>query len=838
MRGFRLLCAAIVGAVCAGFPVADAQALLKSQGEVVLSLGIPSADEPEVAETITSAGDVPPAASVQAVWDLTTSGAWADATGRLAALKLDHPQWSVPRDLSAHLAAGQREARLKSALEGEDWQEVLAQLPPAIEGHCEPARELWARADALQGLGATRDLESFFVRTLTHCTDPDLVASLAGRSLVALDAAGLETVSHLPALERASDPQVMGALEKLRRADQRNRFDTALKAGDLKALSVIADTAQEPGLLSQAGWTFVATDAARAGTYFERALAAGAGDDARRGLAMARLNTDDLEGAHYALAGAESPAKLLDVAARIDLRSAEFRRAAGDWKTATTLADRAASMDPALTGDAAHVAGGALLDAAEAAYDQGEFAQARRLAERATVYPPTRRAAQMRMAWSDLQSGETTAAATTFRDLYTEHQDAESAQGYSLAAARTGELEQAASLARALGGPLGAEVNARYASAAFETGDYLTARYYAPASYADLVGLDGPWVRQGVTGRDQAGTNGEGALAGIASVTSIGMSRGADRFEAGVSVYSLDARAPGSRGAFAAPYLAWSREGQTSLAARVGVLPVGGDADMSVSAELAAAHEHEGRVIEGRVFSRPKTDSLRAFAGQEGADGTVYGRVSESGVSLRARVPARHKFSLQAELGTAHLSGQSVNDNAMVSAGISASRAIEVDGFAYLATGPFYQFQSYDRNTNFFVDGHAGYFSPQAFHRAGWSLNGQTSPLKDWMVKADAAIAYESVEEDAAPANPLWSGSQPVIGGGRNTGVAGSIGIAAARRVSRSVIFSADLSATASKAYEDFRLGLALTWVPRGRAGLVRGDLPADPFAPSTWIQP
>jgi hypothetical protein len=174
----------------------------------------------------------------------------------------------------------------------------------------------------------------------------------------------------------------------------------------------------------------------------------------------------------------------------------------------------------------------------------------------------------------------------------------------------------------------------------------------------------------------------------------------------------------------------------------------------------------------------------------------------------------------------------------MIGAGLSASRAFKTDGFAYLVTGPFYQYQSYDRNTNFFTPGHGGYFSPQAFHRAGWSLNAQTVPLKDWIARTNVALAHESVEEDAAPTNPLLAGPQPLIGGSSNSGLAGALDLSVARRVSRNVIFSANAAAIVSQAYEDVRVGLALTWVPGGRAGLVRSDLPTDPLNPGAWIQP
>ena len=71
-----------------------------------------------------------------------------------------------------------------------------------------------------------------------------------------------------------------------------------------------------------------------------------------------------------------------------------------------------------------------------------------------------------------------------------------------------------------------------------------------------------------------------------------------------------------------------------------------------------------------------------------------------------------------------------------------------------------------------------------------------------------------------------------------SSGLAGALDLSAARRIAPEVILSGNLSAIQSEAYEDVRLGLALTWVPGGRDGLVRNDLPQDPFNPNTWTQP
>jgi len=824
-------------ALSAAWPTAAAQAARAGQAEGVFAIGIPQAASAEdIAATDTILEPAP--ALVQAVWDLGAAGNWDAAQKVLRALQAANPSWKAPTNLKSYLAAGQRDEKIRSALAARDWSAAVALLPSPPASACDAPFHLWARADALEGLSIQTDITAFYIRALTTCISPELASALADRALGVLDADGLAAAATLPSLAQSHDTRVRLAHTRLVRAERWQRFEAALATGDLAAAQILAAGSDDPRLLTQAGWTFLETDAPRATTYFERAHALGGDADALRGLVMATLATGKVASARATAAEAKNPALAADLGGRVDLGEAALRREAGDWTGAATLAASAARANPELAEPAEALISGARLEAAAAAYEKGAFAEARRLALEAAGHPPSRRAALMRAAWSDLQLGKDRDAASAFSRLYLELPDTESAEGYALAAQRTGDLDTAAALARTLGGPLGAKVEARYAAAAFNQGDYLIARTYAPDTYDALDGVDGAWYRQAVSARRQGGTAGENRLTGFVSTTSAGTTRGADRFEAGVSVYTLDARGTAPRETFAAPYAVWSREGETSLAARISLLPLGGDANPAVNAELAVARDVRGGALEARGFVRPKTESVLAMAGQKKVDGNVYGRVTETGARLSARLPAGKSHAVQADLSAASLDGVNTVSNSMIGAGVSASRAFHTDGFAYLVTGPFYQYQSYDRNTNFFTDGHGGYFSPQAFHRAGWSLNAQTDPLKGWIARANLAVAHESVEEDAAPANPLLAAPQPLIGGSESSGLAGALDLSVARRVSRNVIFSANAAAIVSQAYEDVRVGFALTWVPGGRAGLVRGDLPTDPFNPGAWIQP
>ncbi|PKP80319.1 MAG: hypothetical protein CVT79_15820 [Alphaproteobacteria bacterium HGW-Alphaproteobacteria-18] len=840
IRGAPSLRAAIVGAGAVLIAGMGAQAAPDTGREGVFSIGIPTADMVEETREALVLPSRPDEESIQAVWALGAEGKWEEAAGHLRALRGRHELWQVPASLATFVSSGQRDAQIRNALAVEDWAGVLSLLPAPQAGVCERADYLWARADALQGAVHTTGLQTFYRRVLTTCRDPALVAALASRAASVLDAEGLAALVGIPELANSDDPGIVKAYTALVEAEVWLRFGAAKADGDREAAGALAERSGDARLLAEAGWMFLQADAARSEPYFRKALAHGADEETRRGLVMAALALGDHAGARAAISEASAPPHFADLSALADLGEARVLREQGDGLRAAELADRAAKLDPALASQAQLVSGGALLDAAGRAYDQGDFAAARTLARKAATYPPVRRAAELRAAWAELQSGDAELAAAAFSDLYLAAPDSESAEGFALAAQKAGKLESAAAIARAVGGPLGGKVQAQYASAAFYTGDYLTARALAPDTYAALEGVDHTLYRQTLTLREQDGARGENKMTGFASVTSIEAVRGVSRYEAGVAIYKLDTGAAGGAGreTFAAPYLSWSREGETSLAARIGLLPAGGGAEPAITGEVAAMQSFGKHSGEARVFVRPRTDSLLAFSGEANALGEETGRVSESGALVRGRFDIGGGRAVQAEVSAASLDGRGTVSNSMMSAGLSASQTIAADGFDYLVTGPFYQFQSYDRNTNFFSIGHGGYFSPQQFHRAGWSVNARTQALKDWIVKADGAVAFESVREDASVEFPLQSDQGARIGGGHSSGIAGALDLALVRRLGPEVIVSANLSATASKAFEDLRGGIGFVWVPGGRAALVPSDLATDPFSPGSWIRP
>ena len=291
-------------ALAAAWPTAAAQAARAGQAEGVFAIGIPqAATAEEIAATETILDPAP--ALVQTVWDLGAAGDWDAAQKVLRALQSANPSWKAPANLRSYLAAGQRDEKIRSALGARDWAAALALLPATPASACDAPFHLWARADALEGLGTQTDITAFYVRSLTNCTAPDLTAALGDRALGVLDTDGLAAAAALPALAQSNDTAVRLAHTRLVRAERWQRFEAALARRDLAGAQVLAAGSDDPRLLTQAGWTFLETDAPRATTYFERAHALGGDAEALRGFVLATLSTGKVAAARAASAEAK-----------------------------------------------------------------------------------------------------------------------------------------------------------------------------------------------------------------------------------------------------------------------------------------------------------------------------------------------------------------------------------------------------------------------------------------------------------------------------------------------------------------------------------------------------
>ena len=283
-------------------------------------------------------------------------------------------------------------------------------------------------------------------------------------------------------------------------------------------------------------------------------------------------------------------------------------------------------------------------------------------------------------------------------------------------------------------------------------------------------------------------------------------------------------------GDYWSPYFSLAKEGVVSVFAEVGTTPFGASIDQALIGRLAATKEVGDVVFEGTAYRRGRRDSIVSFVGSQDFPGEVaFGRVIETGGEVAFRQPIAESVTLGARGGASSLDGKNTTSNTKLEGSVHLTREVPIEGFLYLNTGPFIQYQTYNRNLNAYSTGYGGYFSPQVFARSGWLLNFMTDELQDSLYRGDVSAAYQQVDED-----PLYN-SSPGLTGASSAAFSGSIDLAAGFRLSDKWIVSAHVSGIASTEFDDFQAAFAFKYTPGGRAGLVRGDLDPDPFAADVW---
>ena len=191
------------------------------------------------------------------------------------------------------------------------------------------------------------------------------------------------------------------------------------------------------------------------------------------------------------------------------------------------------------------------------------------------------------------------------------------------------------------------------------------------------------------------------------------------------------------------------------LVVDVGSSPLGFPAQTPVGG-LAYAWEEDGVGIKLDLERRNVEDSVLSWAGmRDPATGRVWGAVVRNGgrLDLGLRSPGQLLYLY----GGYHLlTGVDVEDNRFAEAGLGAAWGLYDDGTSEVSLGMGLGALSYAKNQRYFTRGHGGYFSPQAFVRAGVPLRwkGATGRLQ-WDVLVDPGVNW--FQEDAArlfPADP------------------------------------------------------------------------------------
>jgi hypothetical protein len=515
------------------------------------------------------------------------------------------------------------------------------------------------------------------------------------------------------------------------------------------------------------GWAALdAHDPKRAATYF---AAAPQTEESRYGLILA-LSQSDAE---------------LDAACAPDGRSPRMEQACGDGFAERALAAyRAEKWDVVIALDA-----------------------------RAHSLGLARSGTGVLTGWSHFRQGDYAAALQSF-DAASAEPDAVAGIAQSLIALyRFDELAQRAATNPALAGPYRDQVGQL---ALIRQRATLAASVGAPGT----AGYAAPSVSIGVYDRDKSGGVGADKIAELGASLTVQGAVGRDQFSGGVESGHLGTGSGGQSAMVTTPWAKWERQnidddysltlGTSPLSGAVGALPA-----------LGLGGEKDWQSIIGTVGFKvqPRYDSLLSEAGmRDPVTGATWGRVMEIGPQLGAVLLATEKLALSGSLAAATLQGHDVESNSRVSANLSASYSLEMGGFDYLRVGPFYGFDAYDKNENFFTPGAGGYYSPQASHSLGAFADFLTSQGKSWLLGGRIGGSWQYARQ-SGEATETQLGTDATLRGGVLLG--------------HGVILGAFGRVTVSPSGRDKAAGLTLTMPLSGREGVFSADLPH--FIDRSW---
>ncbi|MCH9750779.1 MAG: BCSC C-terminal domain-containing protein [Alphaproteobacteria bacterium] len=810
-----------------------AAAPLRGDTEIeVRRLGVPAlgiAVEQREPDTPSASGWTP----ATTVWSAANDQEWDKAEDQLTRLKQQAPEWTPPAELTRLIDQGLRQQAIAEAVRDERWADVL-RLSPTDGLSCPSDAQFWAVSEAYAKTNREQLLQTGLMRALEDCTSSADEAQIIDRATTYLSLEGLRDISAGASLQSSNLAKLTTRIETLERSNAASDQDWARLAELARAHGVREATIQ-------AAWGLLESDPAAARSEFEYALSTSFESEAEYGAALAAYRVGDHAPAlALSLEGDDETygSERAELAAYANLREAGALIEAGNYRRAEQRIDTARRLSTSVERNAVALSASISLARADEAYEDQDFEAAIALAQAAERAPEMREAARSRIAWSLFQRGNDEAAFDAFSALYQSTTSDAAADGLVLAASRAGWLDRLQPLATTRSGPLLNRLKTERARTALQRNNYLTAQQSSPIPLAELVGIDRPYVRQSVSIRANDGDAGEGRVRSQIARTSVGFTTGQTHLEIGAGIVDMSAgtgaaatRSSDERGV--APFIKLEREGDVSVSVQVSTTPTSGPVARTLTGALAVARDtSDGMRAEAAVFKRGVGESLTSTFGREdSATGETWGRVTETGVEASIAAPVSETISVQASASASQLDGENIQTNQSVKAGISAVKSFKVDRHAYLSAGPFYQFQAFDENTNFHSPEHGGYFSPQSYHRAGVGVFGQTEDLKTWMVRYEFAGAVEVTQTDAAAVRPRTAPNGAAFTGNSDTMLAGSARFEIARKLSEEWTLTAGASAIASSAFNEVQAGVALKFVPGGKARVSTRDLTPDLFS-------
>ena len=381
------------------------------------------------------------------------------------------------------------------------------------------------------------------------------------------------------------------------------------------------------------------------------------------------------------------------------------------------------------------------------------------------------------------------------------------------------------------------------AKTAFENKQYISAWHLDPAGYPLLSGIDAPSAAAGPAVFAKSGMPGTSRLREWTTNPAISTIDGGDTLAAAIGIISLDAGTPNQQAEIGGPgprvtapttrlgigfepELAWSREGTISPFAAVGATPVNGVVGPTVAGRLGAVLQLDEAKLTSEAYRQSIAESILSYTGIVDPTTRIgFGRVVETGGRLGVEYPVAERLSLDGAGSAGIVRGMNVADNTHFSVQIAPSYDLHLPSFDSFSIGPSYQYDRFNRNLSEFTFGHGGYFSPQANHKIGASVNLQSAEGRDFIIRAELFAGWETNFQASSPVFPLSNSGErfPAV----HQAAASVTGEGAfAYRVTPRLILGGLVRVQQSPQYNDVLVGLSLKLSWGDRPALFGSDLP------------
>lgn len=187
--------------------------------------------------------------------------------------------------------------------------------------------------------------------------------------------------------------------------------------------------------------------------------------------------------------------------------------------------------------------------------------------------------------------------------------------------------------------------------------------------------------------------------------------------------------------------------------ADVGSTPVGFDKVNVQGGATFSPKISENVTIAIHGERRPVTDSIISYASAiDPVTGMRWGSVMRAGGGGSLSFD-RNGNGIYADAAYRHYDGENVRSNHAIEANIGGYLNAYRSANTTVTLGANVNYQAYGNNQNFFSFGHGGYFSPQSFISIAFPMRYATAFGK-WKINADAALGYQSYEQDEVAIYP------------------------------------------------------------------------------------